>query len=131
MSTDEPYTDDNGDLTPAGMAYAKRAKARIQASRDPGERPRRAYFCTEDAVTDDGGFIACLATENVAGYQVLSGNGAHAKPWVWGTNMLDAQRVCDEQNRADFNLTPEEATAIINSSKADQFANDPDDTEGE
>lgn len=62
-----------------------------------------------------GGYVPSLVNENEAGYSPMLGNGAGARPWVWGKTLPEAEAVCAKAN-ADLGLSDRDVTVIIASS---------------
>lgn len=80
--------------------------------RQPGPNPRRCFYILEHERAE-GGYIPVVITEGISGYQVASGNGDYARPWVWGPTRADALRLCEEVNRKNFGLTAEDTMYIV------------------
>lgn len=78
---------------------------------------------------DENGFVACLVTEDDPQFEVAKGNGAHAVPWYLGKTIEEANATAEEWNAQLFNLTPDQAQAIRDSSIIASIAQMPDDDE--
>jgi hypothetical protein len=77
--------------------------------------PPRQCFYIPEGQRDEAGYIPSLVTEGEPGHAPLTGNGACAQPWHWGTTYQEARAICDREN-ARLGLTPAEATDIVLSS---------------
>jgi len=56
------------------------------------ENRRSVYFINELKRADDGGYIPCIAVENVKGY--------YATDWNWGDDLDLAKELCAKKNKA-------------------------------
>lgn len=91
--------------------------------RTVGEIPAGTRHCIHVFQTSevDGGYVPSVVYENVSGHFPLSGNGAHAAPWVWGPTLEDARRFAEEANTM-LGLSRRDASDIVVSSLRQHFA---------
>ena len=79
--------------------------------------PRQCYWVSGlDWDQDRTGLVPALVTENEPGYSLMSGQGEHAAPWVWGDTLDVAEEACQRANRERFYLDADEAREIVISS---------------
>lgn len=79
-------------------------------------QPRRCYAILESQFVPGKGFVPSLVTEGEADHSPMIGSGEQSQPWFWGVTLEVAQATCDRVNLEDFNLSPDEAKEIVDSS---------------
>jgi hypothetical protein len=75
----------------------------------------RRMFVVDETMATEGGFIPRMVYEGSAEMIPLSGNGDHAKPWVWGPTLAEAQAAALNYNVSMLRLTQKDMEEISSS----------------